>query len=134
VVDAFFFTDERESRYIIGWTIRLPDRLMGTGFDTVMRHHEYVLVEAVAGLGGEEILQRETLLLNADIGNDSLGLRLLVKETDEPYQMWVDAIFFQRDFIGVTVFEAYDDWLEPLMGIEKIANILDIKILEVLRP
>jgi hypothetical protein len=134
VMEAFFFTDEREQRYIIGWTIRLPERLEATGFDTVMRHHEYVLVNAVAGLGGEEILERETLLLDADIGNDFLGLRLLVKEEEEPYRMWVDAILFQRDFIGVTVFEAYEDWLEPLIGIENIANILDRKTLEVLRP
>jgi hypothetical protein len=134
VIDAFFFTDEREQRYIIGWTIRLPERLEATGFDTVMRHHEYVLVNAVAGLGGEEILERETLLLDADIGNDFLGLRLLVKEKDEPYRMWVDAILLQRDFIGVTVFEAYEDWLEPMIGIENIAGILDKKILEVLRP
>jgi hypothetical protein len=134
VMEAFFFTNEAESRYIIGWTIRLPERLEATGFDTVMRHHEYVLVNAVAGLGGEEILDRETLLLDADIGNDFLGLRLLVKEKDEPYRMWVDAILFQRDFIGVTVFEAYEDWLEPMIGIENIAGILDQKILEVLRP
>jgi hypothetical protein len=134
VVGAFFFTDEREERYIIGWIIRLPERLMGTGFDTVMRHHEYVLANAVAELGGEEILQRDTLPLDEDIGNDSLGLRLLVKEEGEPYEFWVDAIQFQRDFVGVTVFEAYEDWLEPLVGIETVASILDKKILEVLRP
>jgi len=134
VVNAFFFGNERETRYIIGWTILLPEHLMGTGFDTVMRHHEYVLVKAVAELGGEEILQRETMPLEGVIGNDSLGLHLLVKEKGEPYRMWVDAILFQRDFIGVTVFEAYQDWLEPMEGIENVANILDKRILEVLRP
>jgi hypothetical protein len=134
VVDAFFFTDDREERYIIGWIIHLPERLERTGFDTVMRHHEYVLVKAVAELGGEEILQRDLLEIEADLGNDSQGLRLLVKEEGGPYQFWVDAILFERDFMGVTAFEAYEDWMEPLMGIENIASNLDRKILEVLRP
>jgi hypothetical protein len=134
VLDAFFFGNERETRYIIGWVILLPENLMGTGFDTVMRHHEYVLVKAVAELGGEEILQRETMPLEGEIGNDSLGLRLLVEEKGEPYRMWVDAILFQRDFIAVTVFEAYQDWLGPMEGIENVASILDKRILEVLRP
>jgi len=134
VVDAFFFTDDREERYIIGWIIQLPERLERTGFDTVMRHHEYVLVKAVAELGGEEILQRDLLEIEADLGNDSQDLRLLVKEEGGPYQFWVDAILFQRDFMGVTAFEAYEDWMEPLMGIENIASNLDRKILEILRP
>ena len=94
VVDAFFFTDDREERYIIGWIIQLPERLERTGFDTVMRHHEYVLVNAVAELGGEEILQRDLLEIGVGLGNNSQGLRLLVKEEGGPYQFWVDAILF----------------------------------------
>jgi hypothetical protein len=132
--NTFFFGDDLIEQYIMGWTILLPDRFIGSGFDMLARFQERVIDMAIFAFDGEEVLEKTNLPNESDLGDDSLGISLLISVEEDPLPMRINAYLFQREMVGVTLLVAYLDRDSPQVQIGNLARILDQKILDCLKP
>lgn len=129
---AFAFLETTNFEIVMGFTTLLLNALEQAGFDFVLNYPEILLESMATGMGATGISKREELVGLDDIGDNSVGLRMVVDMEGIPMRM--DMVAFRRDVAGAVVLVFYVEGSLPVTSVGDVARKLDARIVEILQP